>query len=205
MALIYDISKPFPHTLEFNDRKLEITLYYDRVISFFALFEDKNSGLCDTEKLEIGFSWLFKQPFGRVSSVEKLGAMQILLDRYINFRKTDETDSENVLSFTQDSLYIYGSFMAAYGMDLFAEQGRLHWWKFIALFEGLPDESKIKQVMSIRAREIPKPDGHNQKLIKQIVEQKRYYALEVPQDELKKRADSALKKLFDILSAKAGD
>ena len=205
MALIYDISKPFPHMLKFNGRKLEITLYYDRVISFFALFEDRSSGLSDTEKLEIGFSWLFKKPFSRVSSAEKLGAMQILLDRYINFRKTDETDSENVLSFTQDSLYIYGSFMAAYGMDLFAEQGRLHWWKFIGLFEALPDESKIKQVMSIRAREIPKPDGHNQELIRQIMEQKRCYALEIPQEQLKKRANDSLNRLFDILLAKAGD
>ena len=131
--------------------------------------------------------------------------MQMLLDRYINFRKTDETDSENVLSFTQDSLYIYGSFMAAYGMDLFAEQGRLHWWKFIGLFEALPDESKIKQVMSIRAREIPKPDGHNQELIRQIMEQKRCYALEIPQEQLKKRANDSLNRLFDILLAKAGD
>ena len=132
MALIYDISKPFPHTLEFNGRKLEITLYYDRVISFFALFEDRSSGLCDTEKLEIGFSWLFKQPFGRASSVEKLGDMQILLDRYINFRKTDETDSENVLSFTQDSLYIYGCLW------------RLTEWIYLPNSDGCTDGSSLR-------------------------------------------------------------
>ena len=205
MALIYDISQPFPEEFEYKNRKYKMTLFFNRVISFFVLFEN-NSAISDDECLEIGFEWLVKPLFKVVlKTTEKAEIMQFVINNYINFRKNADDESQTVLNFSQDSLYIYGSFMGAYGIDLFEEQDRLHWWKFIALFEGLPDESKIKQVMSIRAREIPKPNGHNQELIKQIVEQKRYYALEVPQDELKKRADSALKKLFDILSAKAGD
>lgn len=204
MALIYDISKSFPRFIEYNGKRYEMTLFFDRVISFFSLFENNTGGLTDTEKLETGFSWLIKQPFGKVSSEEKLGVMQVLLDKYVNFRKVEDDNSDTVLSFTQDSLYIYGSFMAAYGIDLFAEQGRLHWWKFISLFEGLPDDCKIKQVMMIRAREVPKPDGHNQEIIRQIMEQKKYYALEIPQEKLKKRADNALNRLFDMLAEKAG-
>lgn len=205
MALIYDISQPFPLEFEYRNRRYRMTLFFNRVISFFALFEN-NSAITNEERFEIGFEWLVKPLFkGVLTTAEKAQILQYVIDTYINFRKNAADDSQTVLNFSQDSLYIYGSFMDAYGIDLFEEQNNLHWWKFIALFEALPDESKIKQVMSIRAREIPKPDGHNQELIRQIMEQKRCYALEIPQEQLKKRANDSLNRLFDILLAKAGD
>ncbi len=205
MALIYDISQPFPEEFEYKNRRYKMTLFFNRVISFFALFEN-NSAITDDECFEIGFEWLVKPLFkGILTTSEKAEIMQFVINNYINFRKNADDGSQTVLNFSQDSLYIYGSFMDAYGIDLFEEQNKLHWWKFIALFEALPDESKIKQVMSIRAREIPKPDGHNQELIRQIMEQKRCYALEIPQEQLKKRANDSLNRLFDILLAKAGD
>lgn len=200
----YDISKPFPQFVNYQKKRYEITLPFDRVISFFNLFEDNDAAFSDVEKLEIGYAWLIKSK-RKISAADKLNIMQIVLDNFINFRKNNSSGGDKVISFSQDSAYIYGSFMDVYGIDLFDVQGRLHWWKFLALFDALPEESKIKQVMSIRAREIPTPNGHNSELIQHILRQKKYYALEVPQEQLKVQTQNALAKLFDTLLAKAGD
>ena len=64
-------------------------------------------------------------------------------------------------------------------MDLQEYQGRLHWKKFIALFQGLSEDTKIREVMKIRAMDIPEPNKWNWKQRKQIMELKSYYALPV--------------------------
>ena len=87
--------------------------------------------------------------------------------------------SQRLVDFELDGEYIYASFFQDYGIDLIREQGRLHWKKFIALFQGLSDETKIKQVMRIRAMELPAPTKYNQKEIQNIMEMKSYYALPV--------------------------
>lgn len=86
-------------------------------------------------------------------------------------------EPKRTFDFEDDSDYIYSSFMQAYGLDLVECQGKLHWKKFIALFQGLPEGTKIREVMKIRGMEIPAPTKHNQKEIKNLMELKTYYAL----------------------------
>lgn len=84
-----------------------------------------------------------------------------------------------VLDFELDGEYIFASFFLDYGIDLVDMQGRLPWKKFIALFQGLSEKSKIREVMRIRSMEIPVYNGHNQKQIQDIMELQSYYALPV--------------------------
>lgn len=49
-----------------------------------------------------------------------------------------------------DGDYIYSSFLQAYGIDLFDMQGVLHWRKFNALLSGLPEGTKLMEVIKIR-------------------------------------------------------
>lgn len=51
--------------------------------------------------------------------------------------------------FEQDAPLILAAFWAAYGLDLNEVEG-LHWWKFRALFAGLPAESEFCKVMGYR-------------------------------------------------------
>lgn len=53
-------------------------------------------------------------------------------------------------SLKYDGDYIYSSFLQAYGIDLLEVQDSLHWLKFNALINGLPDNTKLMQVMQIR-------------------------------------------------------
>lgn len=78
-----------------------------------------------------------------------------------------------------DGDYIYASFMQAYKIDLIEEQGRLPWKKFLYLFNGLPADTKIKQIMRIRQMPVPEYNGKNSKEIQEINEMKSYYTLPV--------------------------
>lgn len=62
--------------------------------------------------------------------------------------KKDGTDRKPLVDFVLDGSYIYASFMAVYGIDLVDTD--MHWHKFNALFQGLPDDSCIKNIMAIR-------------------------------------------------------
>ncbi len=56
-------------------------------------------------------------------------------------------------SFEQDANLIYAAFYAVYGLSLTTVEF-LHWWEFMALFEGLPETTLIKQVMYWRTADV---------------------------------------------------
>lgn len=68
-------------------------------------------------------------------------------------------ESKRMYSLTQDADYIYASFMQDYGIDLFEQQGELHWYKFQALLGGLREDTKFKKVLEIRGMELPTGKG----------------------------------------------
>lgn len=49
----------------------------------------------------------------------------------------------------EDAALLVAAFQQAYAVDL-TEEG-LHWWRFRALLEGLPDGTQLRHVMSLRA------------------------------------------------------
>lgn len=55
---------------------------------------------------------------------------------------------EPAYSFTQDAPYIYAAFKEQYGIDL--TEARMHWWKFMALFESLNEDTKMSRIMYYR-------------------------------------------------------
>lgn len=85
----------------------------------------------------------------------------------------DFRQDKALYSFEQDAPLIYAAFLAEYGIDL-QDIEDLHWWKFSALFDGLSDDRKIRQVMRIRGMDT---SGLSTKEIKRINDLKKYYAL----------------------------
>ena len=105
------------------------------------------------------------------------------------------------MDFEADSDYIYASFKQAYGMDLIRERGKLGWRNFCELLDGLPDKTKLKEVMRIRAMEVPEPTKYNQKERQNIMELKAYYALPVKNTN----SGNGLDMLFTTLERMAGN
>lgn len=79
-----------------------------------------------------------------------------------------------------DGEYIYASFLQAYHLDLFDMQGKLHWRKFNALLSGLPEGTKLMEVIKIRKWKPQKGDSTEYK--EEMRKLQKDYAL--PYDEI---------------------
>lgn len=53
-------------------------------------------------------------------------------------------------SWSKDAGMIEAAFLQNYQIDLMKEQGKMHWTKFKALFDGLSDETKLIKIIQIR-------------------------------------------------------
>ena len=83
-----------------------------------------------------------------------LDAFSAILDYLKGFPVEGGTKSrEPVLSYTQDHAYIVAAFRQAYGMSL-DDIHRTHWWEFQALLSGLPEDTRLSQIMRIRSMDI---------------------------------------------------
>jgi len=69
---------------------------------------------------------------------------------------------ERIYSYEYDDGYIFAAFKAYYNVDL-VDIDYLHWWKFQAMFIGLPDTCEISKIMGFRAIKITEKMGKEQK------------------------------------------
>lgn len=76
---------------------------------------------------------------------------------------SDDTKQRAPYDIRYDGDYIYASFLQAYGIDLFDVQGELHWKKFNALLSGLPEGTKLMEVIKIRKWKPQKGDSSEYK------------------------------------------
>lgn len=91
----------------------------------------------------------------------------------------EETEKKNLFSYEIDYPYILSGFLRDYGIDLETVE-YLHWWKFRMLFNGLSDDTEIKQRIMYR--------GINLSDIKDRDERKRILniqrSIQLPAEEL---------------------
>ena len=89
--------------------------------------------------------------------------------------------------YDQDAERIFASFWAVYGLDLNAVP-HLHWWKFRAMFDALPDDSAIMRAIYWRSVDTSKLKGEEKK---NADKKKKYYALRDSRAELQGEAVAA--------------
>src|SRR5699024_8736222 len=77
-----------------------------------------------------------------------------------------EKGKEKNYSIKQDAEYIYASFLYDYNIDLIDVQGKLHWYKFKVLLQGLSDDSIFGRVIGIRTTELPKKGKEREQMKK---------------------------------------
>lgn len=91
----------------------------------------------------------------------------------------EETGKKNLFSYEIDYPYILSGFLRDYGIDL-ETVNYLHWWKFRMLFDGLSEDTEIKQRIMYR--------GINLSDIKDKEERKRISkiqrSIQLPAEEL---------------------
>lgn len=161
--------------------KFVINPAYDTVLEVQKLY--KEDTLTEFEKIDQALKMLVRNKWNLrlLNPEEKQKLLSVITQRYVEVEKRPQIKKSlfPVLDFEKDGDYIYASFMQAYKIDLIEEQGRLPWKKFLYLFNGLPADTKIKQIMRIRQMSVPEYNGKNSKEIQEINEMKSYYALPV--------------------------
>src|SRR5699024_11860284 len=88
----------------------------------------------------------------------------------------NEKKTTKVIYLERDAEFIYSSFKQAYNIDLFKEQGRLHWSLFQSLLNGLPGNTIMQKIIQIRLWEPSKHDSDEYKKSMQELQDK--YRLE---------------------------
>jgi hypothetical protein len=107
-------------------------------------------------------SKVFKSVFEEHVSLSDVEDNHVEYDLAGNPMKTtasDDTKQRAPYDIRYDGDYIYSSFLQAYGIDLFDVQGELHWRKFNALLSGLPEGTKLMEVIKIRKWKAQKGDS----------------------------------------------
>ena len=79
----------------------------------------------------------------------------------------------------------------------------MHWHTFMALFSGLPEETRIMQIISIRAKPLPKPTKYNAEERQQLMRLKAIYRLEISEEERERQLATGLWKLAEMLQSMA--
>ncbi|MBB6446455.1 Gp15 family bacteriophage protein [Bacillus benzoevorans] len=194
------LTDTFNDSFKYEGNTVHLNLSFDNVLRIFDLFNDELFNA--HEKIEIALQMLIPDydPIRCVNIREKNALLLFIFREYLDMDLEEKSEQENkkIFDFNQDAGMIYASFLHCYHMDLFEQHGKLHWKKFLQLFQHMDDKAKIKEVMGIRKMPIPKMGKGNEEYRKQIAEMKRIYSLEQPENE--ERAQEKINKTFDSLA-----
>lgn len=186
----------FADEVEFQGHTFELNLSFDNVLRTSELIQ--SDSFDEYEKIEILYGMLVKNAYEFDLSLEDVAEFIGFLFDNVIYSKNSEGSGKSYFDFDQDAGFIYASFLQDYKMDLFEMQGKLHWHKFLALLDGLSDDTKFKEVVAIRAQKIPAPTKYNHEERKRIIELKRVYRLKNEKISLEE-ADAALTSIGDSL------
>lgn len=179
---MFDISKKMDDRLVLNGKEYQLFLSFDNVLKVFDMWSDDRYPIKIKPQLAL-VKLTNCQDFRALDFDEAIEIYMQIFDEHIkNVRASDEVerydlegnvlpkrsrneddDKKPLYSIKYDSEYIFSSFMQAYHIDLIEEQGKLHWSKFNALLAGLPDGTKLIEVMKIRAWKPQKGDTSKEK------------------------------------------
>ncbi|MBQ7003371.1 MAG: hypothetical protein IJN57_05320 [Oscillospiraceae bacterium] len=193
--MMFDLTRPLPDSIVFEGKRWRLRLAFNTVLEVLALLKDPV--LFDREKQTLALAMLCRD---KNPPPDLLSA---IFDECISFTKKTEHQGLRCVDFLQDGAYIYASFMADYGIDLTTERDNLHWWQFMALFQGLSEKTKMREVMRIRREPIPHANKHNGEYIANLIALKQYYALDISQEEREQNFRRGLAGLADALKARA--
>ncbi|EEO9094210.1 bacteriophage Gp15 family protein [Listeria innocua] len=185
----------------YENEAYQLDLSFDNVLRVLELNGDTR--LEDYFRVNLAIEVLFenKTPWSQLDEDNPYQSIQekslVLLDIFENYIVKDDAkgiqydidgnkmpvatsegeEEQAYYSLTQDSDYIYASFLQDYNIDLIDVRGKLHWYKFRALFDSLRDDTAIKSIMNIRQTELPTGKG-SEKEREALIKLKNHYKLQ---------------------------
>lgn len=171
-----DLSRKLTDKLVIDDKEFPLNLSFDNVLRLFEMWRDEDVPefvkphfgirILTGETLEDftveEMSEVFNEVFEEHISLSTVEDNHVEYDLAGNPMKTTASSGKQEQApydIRYDGDYIYSSFLQAYGIDLFDAQGKLHWRKFNALLSGLPEGTKLMEVIKIRKWKPQKGDS----------------------------------------------
>lgn len=186
--------EPLPYSVSFNGKQYALTPSFDNILRMYGCCD----GLIGMEQVDMMLHWLIKGK--HPLSPELLAAICDLL-----FPQSEEAVQQKSFDYIQDSPYIYAAFLQAYGIDLYKEQGRLHWWQFLDLLAGLPKDTRLSEIIQIRLMEIPKATAHNAEQRMEILRLKAKYQLKLSAEERQRNLENGLQRMASVMLGMGGE
>lgn len=183
--------KPYealPQQIDYEGTTYNLDLSY---AVFFAVADVlKDERLMNGQKVELALELFVK---------DQHPVSYGMLSQIYDLLKDDRPKSgESYMDIEQDWPYICAGFQQAYGIDLYQNK-TMHILQWQALLQGLPKETKLMDIIGIRAMKVPPPNKHNADQIAEITRLKALYALK----STAKDFQTGLGGLFDLLEARA--
>lgn len=153
------IQYPLDDTVDIDDIKYSIDASFDNVLRVIDLMNDNR--VREKKKITVALEMLTDNKFEDYSNEEKAIILEVIMKKYVSVKPAVVRDLQgNIMPVVEEEIYfdyskdsdlIYAAFMQAYGIDLIDSQGKLHWLKFKALMNGLPENTKLVHVIGIRS------------------------------------------------------
>lgn len=162
-----------------NYNGLEINSDFRTVLKYELLIQDKD--LSEKEKIEMTIDLFFPTwtPETNISVVDLFSYISDFINR--NCETSNTKNGVRSFDFNIDSDLVYSAFLQVYNIDL--ENIEMHWWKFLSLFNGLPDNTKLSWVIQKRLEKIPKADKYNRDYVNNLIKIKDVYSLEIEEKQ----------------------
>lgn len=173
-----------PKEIYVDSLKYKINYDFRYGLLFEELMNDKT--ISDSEKFYLAIKLYLDNQY--VENYEE--AISQIFNFYLcgeTPRKTKKKKQNPVFSYEEDAGLIFAAFKEVYNIDLVED--KIHWWKFRALFDALPESCQFRKVVGYRAIEIRNDMSNSEK--KFYKEMKKIYALEDKRTLEEKEADFA--------------
>lgn len=175
-----------PKEIFVDSLKYNINYDFRYGLLFEELMNDKS--ISDSEKFYLAIKLYLDNQY--VENYEE--AITQIFNFYLcgekpNQKKGSKKRQNPVFSYEEDAGLIFAAFKEVYNIDLVED--KIHWWKFRALFDALPESCQFRKVVGYRAIEIKNEMSNSEKNF--YKEMKRIYALEDKRTLEEKEADFA--------------
>lgn len=212
------LTDTFDDSFEYKDQIYNVDMTFDNILLLFDVFDDEL--LFEVEKIDLALEMLVIEyeelptfdTFEEMNELFKYIMREFLgvdLDKQEEQKKEKQTEDSEVsneneedkvkfFDYKKDAEIIYASFRSVYGIDLFEQQGVLHWNKFSALLSHIDDESKFKQVIGYRTVKIPTGKHVDKDYVAHLRKMKEIYSLEEKMSDEKRRERN--NQAFDMMA-----
>lgn len=154
------LNDPLTTEIEFEGSVYPLDLAFDNVLDVLDTISDKS--LMAWEKVDLALNLLVGE--SNLTFEKQMELWELILNRHIQIGSQEKViydlegnpmptpkspSDKKSMDLVQDAKYIYASFRQI-GINLFEEQGKMHWEEFQAILESLPDDTILPKIVQIR-------------------------------------------------------